>query len=143
MTPAGPPLLQRLPDWPRRLGAYLEAQRGQCFAWGTSDCARFAAGAVQALTGRPVLPWAWADRASAALVLRACGGLVPAVGQVLPELAGPQWAQRGDVLLVQPAGQARRWLAVADSGRWWAPGATGMVSGPAADAVRAWGVGHG
>lgn len=135
--------LSRLPDWPLRLAAYLEAGRGLAFAWGRSDCVRFAAGAVQAITGRHVLQWDWADRASAAAVLRRCGGLVPGVGQVLPALAGAQWAQRGDVLLVQPGGRGRRWLAVADSGRWWALGPAGLISGPGSDAVMAWGVGHG
>lgn len=138
--------LRRLPDWPERLTEYLARHTDTPFRWGAHDCARFAAGAVQAITGRDVLSVDWADRAHAAHVLRSAGGLVPAVDQALPRLPSPQWAQRGDVLLVQtPAlgGGLRRWLAVADGPRWWAPTATGLTWGSAAQAVQAWGVAHG
>lgn len=138
--------LQRLPDWPERLAAYLQAARPLAFAWGAHDCAGFAAGAVHAITGQRVLPAVWADRAEAARVLRALGGLVPAVSRALPALAGPALAQRGDVVLVAvPAGNGRavrRWLAVADGARWWAPQHGGLCAGPMAQAVLAWGVGH-
>lgn len=139
--------ITRLPDWPERLAAYLLANAGRRFAWGAHDCVRFAAGAVQTITGRDLLPADWADRTGAARLLRALGGLPAAVGSVLPELPGPALAQRGDVLLVAApvaGGRAlRRWLAVADGARWWVPGPAGLTCGPAALAVRAWGVGHG
>lgn len=139
------PALQRLPDWPSRLAAYLQAQRATAFAWGTADCVRFAAGAVHAITGHQVLPVQWASVADAARLLRHYRGLASAVGSVLPELAGPQHAQRGDVLLVRAThghGQ-RQWLAVADADCWWVPSASGLACGSMAHAVRAWGVGHG
>lgn len=143
-------IITRLPDWPERLAAYLQASAGQRFAWGSHDCVRFAAGAVLAVTGRDLLPAQWHDRRSAARLLRTLGGLPAAVGAVLPALAGPQLAQRGDVLLVAApvaGGRAqRRWLAVADGARWWAPGPGGLACGPAhggaARPVHAWGVGH-
>lgn len=140
-------MIQRLPDWPARLVAYLEFQRGTRFAWGSADCVHFAAGAVEAITGRQVLPARWASAAEAARLLRAVGGLSGAVASVLPALPGPLSAMRGDVVLVQApsvGGRARRqWLAVADGARWWMPGPTGLACGDMALAVRAWGVGHG
>lgn len=41
----------RLPDWRPRLVAYLEEVRTRPFAYGQHDCALFAAGAVEAMTG--------------------------------------------------------------------------------------------
>lgn len=141
-----PPTLQRLPDWPEQLAAYLQQHVATRFAWGAWDCARFAGGAVRAMTNRDMLPADWRDRAQAATVLRALGGLVPAVDAALPRLPSPALAWRGDVLLVQasaPQGGRRRWLAVADSGRWWCPAPAGLAQGPIEQAVMAWGVGHG
>lgn len=139
--------LQRLPDWPERLAAYLAAMRPHRFAWGTHDCVQFAAGAIAATTGRQVLRWQWASMADAARLLRQLGPLPVAVGSVLPALATPALAQRGDVVLVQApvhAGRAvRQWLAVADGPQWWVPSITGLASGPMALAAKAWGVGHG
>jgi len=38
-------------DWQSRLSAYLASRRGMAFAWGSNDCATFAAGAIEAMTG--------------------------------------------------------------------------------------------
>ena len=43
--------MTRLPDWRTRLAVYLAAGRAKPFAYGEHDCARFAAGAVEAVTG--------------------------------------------------------------------------------------------
>ena len=45
------PPMTRLRDWRTRLAAYLAAGRAKPFAYGEHDCARFAAGAVEAVTG--------------------------------------------------------------------------------------------
>lgn len=139
-------ILHRLPDWPERMAAYLARHAATPFAWGQHDCVRFAAGLVHAITGVDLLPADWHTRTEAAQVLRRFGGLVPAVDGVLPRLPAPAAAWRGDVLLVQasaPAGGRRRWLAVADGARWWAPSPQGMTHGPLAQAELAWGVAHG
>jgi hypothetical protein len=137
-------MVTRMPDWPERLAQYLAAHRSTVFAWGRHDCVKFAAGAVQAITGCDLLPEVWADKAGAARVLRRLHGLVPAVSQSLPLLASAAWAQRGDVVLVQQPGPVRRrWLAVADGPQWWAPAAAGLCRGRMDLAVMAWGVGHG
>lgn len=139
--------LARYIDWPERLAAYLAQARPLPFAWGTHDCVTFAAGAVHAITGQQVLPLSWPDASHAARALRSMGGLPAAVGSVLPALAAPELAQRGDVVLVQTSvhgGRARRqWLGLVDGNRWWTPSATGLKSGPMDSACRAWGVGHG
>lgn len=140
---SAPAALVRLPDWPERLAEYVHQHRGTPFAWGGHDCVRFAAGAVQAMTGCQPLPTEWSDRTSAARALRRLGGLVPAVSSVLPPLSAPAWAQRGDVVLVQCAGLARRWLAVCDGPLLLSPGPHGLLINPSRYAVRAWGVGHG
>ena len=48
--------MQRLPDWRARLGAHIAAHRTRPFAYGEHDCATFAAGAVQAVTGSDPAP---------------------------------------------------------------------------------------
>ena len=45
------PPMPRLPNWRSRLSAYLAAARTKPFVYGEHDCARFAAGAVEAVTG--------------------------------------------------------------------------------------------
>lgn len=44
-------ILTRLPDWRARLLAYGRESAATAFAYGRFDCALFAAGAVQAMTG--------------------------------------------------------------------------------------------
>lgn len=139
-------ILHRLPDWPERMAAYLARHAGTPFVWGQHDCVRFAAGLVHAITGVDLLPADWRDRAQAVQVLRALGGLAPAVDGVLPRLSTPALAQRGDVVLVQasaPQGGRRRWLAVVDGARWWAPSPAGLVQGPMSLAAIGWEVAHG
>lgn len=43
--------MHRLHDWPERLAGFLDSRQGEPFAWGSNDCALFAADAVQAITG--------------------------------------------------------------------------------------------
>lgn len=48
----------RLYDWETRMTAYLARVAREGFAWGRHDCALFAAGAVEALTGiDPAAEW--------------------------------------------------------------------------------------
>jgi len=47
--------LKRLPGWPERLLAAVEAHRAQPFAWGSFDCATLFAAAVESVTGVHVL----------------------------------------------------------------------------------------
>lgn len=96
--------MQRYPDWQLRLDAWLRACRRRPFAWGECDCALFAAGGVQAMTGTDPAA-AFRDRYrsgdEAARALRDAGhdSLAGAVAAVLPEIA-PARAMTGDVALV-------------------------------------------
>lgn len=44
-------MIRRLDDWEPRLIGYVMPRMSDGFAWGRNDCALFAAGAVQAMTG--------------------------------------------------------------------------------------------
>jgi hypothetical protein len=137
-------VIRRLPDWPEKLAAYIADNRAARFAWGVNDCALFAAGAVLAMTGQWLPLQRWTSAKSAARAQRAAGGLAVAVDAVLPRLAGPAFAQRGDVVLAQAddGRRLRQWLCVVDAGCWWAPGFEGLRRGDMKFAVAAWGVGH-
>lgn len=43
--------MNRRPDWPRRLNAYVNSVQRRPFRFGKFDCCIFAAGAVKAMTG--------------------------------------------------------------------------------------------
>ena len=50
--------LTRLPDWPERLAAEIEAASGRTFSWGEWDCGHFAVACCIAVTGVDVgAPW--------------------------------------------------------------------------------------
>lgn len=71
-------MIQRLDDWPARLRRYVDARRRVEFHWGRSDCARWAGGAVEAVTGVDLLSalglsGEYADAASAHAHLRTLG----------------------------------------------------------------------
>lgn len=100
----------RRPDWEPRLWAYLDraGQRG-CIDFHTWDCARFAAGAVEAVTGCAVAAEVFQryhGAAGAARLVAAGGGLQALVcrtlGPSVPALAG----RRGDVALIERDGCA-------------------------------------
>lgn len=128
--------MSRLQHWPRLLDQYVDAARARQFEWGTHDCVTFAAGAVRAITGRDVGLPAWGSALQAERALQALGGLRAAVTSRMGPAMEPAHAQRGDVLLLQQEG--RDVLAVCMGHVWAAPGADGVVFGPAAEAVAAW-----
>lgn len=134
--------VRRLPDWARRLDAYVDAHRHAGFDWRAHNCCTFAAGAVAAMTGAaPALPGCAAAGAWPAMRwLHRAGGLAAAVDAALPRLAAPALARRGDVVLLQHG--RRQLLAVHLGHLWAAPARGGMAFGPAAQAVAAWGVGR-
>lgn len=103
--------MRRLPDWPARLDAAIEAARARPFQWGAMDCSIFAADVVLALTGRDFAEsfrGRYSTRAEAVALLGARGGLEAVVtgflGQPLPTAL---LARRGDVVMVEtPEGRA-------------------------------------
>lgn len=133
--------VHRLPDWPERLAAFVEARRHCPFEWARNDCATFAADALLALTGRDVLAalrgrWASAEQAQA--LLRGMGGLAPAARRCLGRpLALPALAPRGAVVCARMAGASI--MGVLLGPVWCAPGARGLEFRPAAEVRLAWG----
>lgn len=131
---------RRLPDWPERLAAYIDARRRQPFAWGQQDCALFAADAVLAITGRDLArPWRgrYRSAAGAARILREQGGLHGMADDALPRLPHVGQAQRGDLLLVDIDGVLSLGV-VTGAGYWCGPGREGLVFRRLADAVAGW-----
>lgn len=98
--------MARLPDWERRLSAYLAEPGRDVFEWGRQDCALFAAGAVEAVTGVhpfPEVAGTYSDAEGAAEVLRGLGGtLFRTIDSAFPRKE-PGFAQRGDLVFAQKA----------------------------------------
>ena len=131
----------RLPDWPERLAALLQQRLRAAFAWGTNDCALFAADGVQALTGfdpASHLRGQYHDEAGAQAVLAAEGGLRGLVEALLGQpMDNPALAQRGDLVCVVVQG-AEMLGVVTGAGQWAAPGKRGLVYRPMAEVALAW-----
>ena len=99
--------MQRLPDWRARLGAHIAAHRTRPFAYGEHDCATFAAGAVQAVTGSDPAAGltGYTTRAGGLRRLRRNGleDHVAFVASRFAEIAVAQ-AQQGDLAVIEAAG---------------------------------------
>lgn len=95
--------LRRLPDWQVRLAAFERARRAEPFSWGNNDCATFAAGCVEALTGERVLDFVNMPTSArrAMRVVRDAGGMRRAVSLILGEFVAPVFARPGDVVLLR------------------------------------------
>ncbi|KGJ19303.1 DUF6950 family protein [Paracoccus sanguinis] len=81
----------RLYNWEARLSSYLVRVAREGFGWGRHDCALFAAGGVEAVTGRdPAAPWRgrYATRREGMRLIRAAGHAdhVAAAAALLPEV---------------------------------------------------------
>lgn len=137
----------RLPDWPGRLAALVDARLQQPFAWGSNDCCAFAGDAVLQITGTDVLAGLrgmWRTRKDAARVLRNLGGMRAAVSSVLGRSVDPAFARRGDVVLIDTGSHerlSRSILAVSLGGRCVAPTAKGLKTIPPDFVATAWRVG--
>ena len=134
----------RLPDWERRLSAFI-AQPFR-FVWGGGadgqyDCALFACAAVEAQTGEHPYPefiGVYSDRIGAARALRELGkGTLEATfGQKFEEVP-PAFARRGDIVMATGGamgvctGAAARFLS--EEG--------GLTSLPRATFTHAWRIG--
>jgi hypothetical protein len=95
-------MTERLPDWEARLADYLIQWDGASYAYGTADCAKFAAGAIEAQTGVDYYaPFAgqYDSATSAAKALRSIGAgtLKKTFDKHLAERA-VAFARRGDIV---------------------------------------------
>lgn len=134
--------MDRRLDWPERLTDYLNASRERPFKWGEHDCALFVAGAIAAQTdvdfgddwrGR------YADEAEAEELLADVGGVEGLAGHYgLTELAAPQLARRGDVVLLMDGNYACLGVCDGRGGMFVTP--KGLRRVRLRDCRRAWGV---
>lgn len=97
--------MTRLPDWERRLGEYVT--RPVSFAWGSTDCALWSLGGVEAITGvHPAAEYSgtYSTREGAAKALREKGkGTLIRTMNSLFERRPVGKARRGDLVMVQDA----------------------------------------
>lgn len=127
----------RFPDWPKRLADHVESMRDKPFAYGSNDCALFAAGAIEAITGDDLasdLRGRYTTALGAKRRINAAGGM-RALASDLPEKPVGM-AQRGDVVLAMSEGQ-ETFGVVVGGGYWCAPGPDGLVFRPMDEAVAA------
>src|SRR5690606_29994477 len=93
----------RREDWPERLAAFVAARRRTPFAFGTHDCALFAADWIVECTGAdPIAPLRgqWTDERSALRILQDNGGIEALACRYLGDPIAPLLARRGDIVLV-------------------------------------------
>jgi hypothetical protein len=101
-------LIRRTHDWRGRLTAWLSTKARAPFAYGEHDCALFAAGAIEAMTGvDPAAEWRgrYSTWRGGLRVLRAAGinDQVAAVAALLTEIP-PSFAAAGDIAVVAGEG---------------------------------------
>jgi hypothetical protein len=100
--------LHRLPDWEARLTDYLEPLRERPHVYGRHDCALFAAGAVQAMTGVDPIPelrgrYSTARGSIYALRKYGAGSLADTLTAKFGEPVHPAHAKRGDLVMDEKA----------------------------------------
>ena len=136
--------LTRFPDWPQRLVRALDDRRSTPYAWGSNDCATFAAGMIAAVTGQDFAAAfrnRYKSQVGARRMLKAHGwkDLEALADDLLPRQDGRK--QRGDVVLY--AGRHGAFLGIYWQGLVWGPGPAGLAWWPSdPDAILAtWKVG--
>lgn len=132
--------MTRLHHWQTAYAAFMAERLAMPFAWGTNDCAIFAADCVLAITGVDVaLPElrGHTTELQAARVLKAHGGVVGIATSALGEPVSSVFANVGDVVLCSADG--RDMLAMCNGSTAMAPGPRGLV--PVAMGAQCWRVG--
>ena len=132
--------MTRYPDWQLRLEAFVREHNVKPFAWGSNDCAVFAADAVEAITGEVLRPdLRGLDTRQTAVALRDGGGVrgiaSSALGAPIPAVV----ARIGDMVVVMV--NDRESLAICNGGTAIAAGPDGLVAVPMSFALAAWRVG--
>lgn len=157
----------RLSDWRSRLSRYIESVRADPFVWGESDCACFAAGAVEAMTGAdPMADFrgAYSSPSDGRRLLRSLGAAPRAkarthkspvgaqgdiecrpsptggLGTVLArsfEEVHPAFARDGDLALIETDGPFGAAIGVFMGERIMSRAVTGVDSAPRREAARA------
>lgn len=126
-------------DLPERLQAFIDSRRDTPFAWGSHDCALFAADWVESVTGKDPakgIRGRYQTAIGAGRVIKREGGLEAIAGSRLGERVEPKLAQRGDVVLL--AGSHGPTLGVCLGVDAAAPGEDGLMLVPMGQALAAW-----
>ena len=93
----------RRPNWAFLLGQYLQSRKDVPFEYGSNDCCSFAAGAIDAVTGRHCtqdLRHLYEDEKGANALIDQHGGLEQAVSVIFGRASSPpEWAIVGDIVL--------------------------------------------
>lgn len=129
----------RLPDWPTRMEAFMAQRHSAPFAWGSNDCAIFAADCVQAITGQDPAPAGLRKHRTAKQAYRAIaryGGMQTIASAALGPHIAPLLAGVGDVVLV-PVGK-RTAFGICNGATALVPSAGGLVALPMDTARIAW-----
>jgi hypothetical protein len=129
--------MNRVHDWQLRLEAFARERMARPFAWGSNDCALFAADCVRALTGETLCPELRGYDGRGALRLQEeHGGLHGLASWALGEPIPTAFARVGDVVLVRMGdGQA---LGICNGGVVIGPGPDGMAVVGMDAALAAW-----
>lgn len=100
--------MTRHPDWRGRLARYVSGVVRARFRPGTHDCAMFAAGAIEAMTGEDMAAefrgYRTLEEGRAALAAAGFGGMGDVVAARLTEVS-PQFAQVGDLAILEEKGE--------------------------------------
>lgn len=134
-------MIARPPGWPRRLADLIVTRLHEPFAWGTNDCASFAADAVAAVLCRDALAELRGQRANELQALRrarAIGGVPAAIDRAGFDRIAPMQAQRGDLVMIRQDDEDRPVLAVCNGEHALAPGPQGLEQAAIARGVMAW-----
>lgn len=127
-------------DWLERLEAYIAERMTEPFAWGRHDCCRFAAGAVEVMTGEdPMRGFQYENEADARRLLNSAGSLYTLLVQVIGPPMPVAHARRGDVVLAEL--ELGPTVGVCLGSIVAFPAALGLTHRPALDCRYAWRVG--
>jgi hypothetical protein len=140
-----PPQLVRLPDWSDRFRAFVNQKARKPFEIGENDCAAFWIAAVEATTGRRVVPVTWRNTADCLdLLKRADGSLADAFGATRAlgdPLTGCGEIRKGDVAVVPSADYGESFAVGIGDGLLIGPGENHIEFAPASRATKVWRVG--
>lgn len=133
----------RIRGWEQALAAHTRAALRRAYAWGSHDCALFAASCVAVVTGDDFAAefrGSYEDEEGARRLMTTlgCGDVGDLASRYLPEI-DPSEARRGDVVMID--GKFGPFLAIVDGRTAVGPAARGLTHTPVDQALRAWRVG--
>jgi hypothetical protein len=100
-------LVPRQPHWERRLVEWMEAQVGQPYVWGETDCVSLACRAIEVMTAIPLAKPAYTTALQGVGALRRAQSEHGSVGgwfvaQGLVQIDSVRLAHGGDLVVVEP-----------------------------------------